>query len=96
MENGNPLKKLFEELKLLQIRYSPDATTAWDTFLSAPTLDFILQTEVQQWAMQNKSFDITGKLFQMMEATDSVRFNSQAVREILLFTEKMTDYPGYY
>ena len=77
----------------IQIRFAPDENTAWDKFVTAPSLDFSMQFEIQNWAQNNNNYSITARLFQMMEATDSVRFNSQTIMDILSFTEKMIIYP---
>ena len=80
-------------LSALQIRFANDEQTAWDKFVTARSLDFALQFEIQNWAQNNDNYSISARLFQMMEATDSVRFNSQTIMDILSFTEKMIKYP---
>merc|ERR1719454_1123775 len=81
---------IFHNLKIIQIRYAPDAKTVWEHFLTTPTFDFAVQYELQQWASEKAVYGVTAKLWQMMEATDSLRFNSQTVLEIISFTQKMT------
>ena len=87
--------KFLESFKIsaLQIRFATNENIAWDKFVTSTTLDFAMQFEIQNWAQNNNNYSITARLFQMMEATDSVRFNSQTVMDILSFTEKMIIYP---